>query len=765
MEIYLDANATTHTLSCASAAAAAAMDNNFGNPSSIHSAGLRARAVVDKARAVARRTLGAHSGEIVFLSGATEGIQTAVLSAVCAIRQGRCVYGAHQDSRAADLLLYGATEHHVVPEAIHHWNRVTGLNMQVLAIPVDHEGRHDLHWLHAHAARAALVCTMAANNETGVISDLQAIAQVLAASDALWIVDGVQALGKMPLRLNELPIDYAAFSGHKLYAPKGVGFLYVREAAPFTPLMMGGGQEGALRSGTENVTGIAALGAVLAELETGQTFRSHETLCAYRDRLVCALHDAFTDVVFNAPLDAALPTTLNFSVPGLDSKLLLDLFDAAGISVSAGSACSASKAKPSHVLQAMGLPQWQIESAVRMSFGPASDEAFIEHACRGIRECGEALRQSGILATEKPQHVPAPERLTRFVVNGACCYVVADVDSSRCVIVDPLPELTHQLLQWLRCHRYTLVAVLDTHSHGDHVSSAQQLRQAAQELQGESAEVDSLGWPRGLERITLGSLHLSKLAIPGHTADSTAYFLEDQDRLCFAFLGDTIMPGALGRSDFAQSEPLAFGSSLRKLKRALRPDTLILPGHDYNGSIACTLNTECANQPLLRQVLRGSLDAKAFADAKAALECDLGLTQYQTMACGASVQGLRQASEAQLSWTELEALRAQSPQVVMIDLREPYERSLGQCQLPAFTANMKRQFVPLSGILNAVPGWLDLIARVPLVFFCRSGSRSAQVADALRRLGYSQAWSIAGGIALAPRESLSNQSFREPRAA
>jgi cysteine sulfinate desulfinase/cysteine desulfurase-like protein len=246
------------------------------------------------------------------------------------------------------------------------------------------------------APRAAMVCTMAANNETGAISDLDGIARVLRASGskACWMVDCVQALGKLPLDLANTRIDYAPFSGHKLHAPKGIGILYVRDGAPYTPLMIGGGQEGGQRSGTENMAGIAALGAVLAALEEGTTFRTHAELAAMRDRLAAALRDAFPGIVFNAPFEHTLPTTLNVAVPGVSSKDLLDLFDAAGVRVSAGSACSAAKAAPSYVLDAMGLPLWRSGGAVRLSIGPLADDAFIDAACARIRRCGEALRTS-----------------------------------------------------------------------------------------------------------------------------------------------------------------------------------------------------------------------------------------------------------------------------------------------------------------------------------------------------------------------------------
>ncbi len=392
MDIYLDANATTPVLAQAQAAALRAMAQEFGNPSSAHGTGLKARALLDEVRACARRVLGAPSGQLLFVSGATEGLHTAVLSALVALR-GR---------DDVDGLLYGATEHKAVPEALAHWNALLGLGLEVRAIPVGSDGRHDLAWLRAHAPRAGLVCTMAANNETGVVSDLDGIAAALAGSPALWLVDSVQALGKLPLALAQRPIDYAAFSGHKLYAPKGTGLLYVREGAPFTPLMTGGGQEAALRAGTENMAGIAALGAVLAALEGGGVFQDGATLERFRDQLAAALVQALPGLRFNAPPTLCLPTTLNFSVPGLQASLLLNLFDAAGVRISGGSACSAAKAEPSHVLQAMGLPEAQTTSAVRLSFGPACEAAFIDAACARIRACGEALRSSGLSNNAAP---------------------------------------------------------------------------------------------------------------------------------------------------------------------------------------------------------------------------------------------------------------------------------------------------------------------------------------------------------------------------
>lgn len=422
MDLYLDANATTPVLPAAVEAAVVAMQQHFGNPSSAHAPGRAAQALLAQVRQTARRVLKVpEDGQLVFNSGATEGLQTAVLSALVALRERR----AAGDTRVQHLVV-GATEHKAVPTALAHWNTLLGLHLPVLTLPVDSTGRHDLAWLRQHAPHAGLVCTMAANNETGVVSDLDGIAAVLAqtSSPALWLVDAVQALGKLPLQLARRPIDYATFSGHKLYAPKGVGLLYVRAGAPFTPLMVGGGQEQGLRAGTENLPGIAALGAVLQALEAADAADAEDaghagaasgglhhadTLVAHRAQLVHTLRQAFPNVVFNAEPAHSLPTTLNLSLPGALGPLWMQALAAAGLQVSGGSACSAALAVAgSPVLAAMGLPAWQVASAVRLSFGAADSAATIHEACRRLQACGESLQALQRAASGGACKAPAP---------------------------------------------------------------------------------------------------------------------------------------------------------------------------------------------------------------------------------------------------------------------------------------------------------------------------------------------------------------------
>jgi len=662
-EIYLDSNATTCVLPAAVAAARQAMEQGYGNPSSTHATGLQAKAMMDGVRRRASGLLGVGDGRLMFNSGATEGIQTAVLSALCALRERR-----DAGKRIGSLLLYGATEHKAVPESLAHWNRLLGLNLEVRKLPVDAQGRHDLQALDALIGDAAMLCTMAANNETGVVSDLSAIAQLLQerGADAYWMVDCVQALGKLKLNLAATRIDYAPFSGHKLYAPKGIGMLYVRAGAPFTPLMMGGGQEAGLRSGTENMAGIAALGAVLAALDDGKTFRSHADLASFREQLVASLERAFPGIVFNMPFDLSLPTTLNFSVPGLSSKELLDLFDAARVRVSSGSACSAAKALPSYVLEAMHVPQWRASSAIRLSFGPLIDTATVSAACARIERCGEALRSSCLLPSAL---APSPQDgIIQLSVDGQCTWLLSDAASASCVVIDPAAALVPRLAAFIRCQHLALRAIVHTTAPADHGAARLALLQELQIEQVGHVDIDgelALGQQR-LRRIECGATHV--------------YLLEQR----FAFIG-TLAPAAL--------TPL--------LDAALLTQDTVLCASGDDGSICGTVRT--------------------------------------------AREGEAAASALQLDAAALPAFLRQHPDAILVDVREAYEHAA--CAGTVFEGCEVRS-VPLSRLAGQVAAWLQQPQR-PLVFFCRSGNRSARAAACLRRLGHGAAWQLDGGMAMA----------------
>ena len=688
-ELYLDGNATTPVLPAALAAATEAMAQGFGNPSSTHATGLRAKAMLDAVRVRARRVVGAGTGRLMFNSGATEGIQTAVLSALCALRERR-----DAGLPIGALLLYGATEHKAVPESLAHWNRLLGLNLELRQLPVDSDGRHDLDALRALAGQAALLCTMAANNETGVVSDLAGIERVLAdsASAAYWLVDCVQALGKLGLELAATRIDYAPFSGHKLYAPKGVGMLYVRAGAPFTPLIVGGGQESGQRSGTENMAGIAALGAVLAALEDGATFRSHAQLAALRERLAASLRRALPGVVFNMPFAHTLPTTLNFSVPGLASKELLDLFDAACVRVSSGSACSAAKALPSYVLDAMHLPAWRSAAAIRLSFGPLIDDATVSAACARIEQCGAALRASCLLPYEPAPVAAARDGVLQLGADGASTWLVADAASASCAIIDPLPALTARLAAYVQCQGYRVAALLYTSAPLDGGAARQTLIEQLGGHFGPAPGAGALGWPAGAgAALALGAQSLARVA----AGVGQAYYLLGADTVANADTDTGLAPAAVRFAFTGQLGVDALDAAL------IDPGTLLCPARDEQGLVCSTLRAE-----------RGAAPAPAGG--------------------------------MHLEAAALEAFLLSHPDAVLVDVREAYEHAAGS---RATLGGRGALSVPLSRLAAHLDGWLRATP-VPLVFFCRSGNRSAKAAACLRRLGYPTAWHVSGGMAL-----------------
>lgn len=710
-DLYLDANATTPVLPLAQMAAQQMMGANFGNPSSTHSSGLRARAVLDNAHKVAQLVLGAPDARVFFTSGATEGIQTAVLSALNALCEQRA---ANPTEPGPNLLLYGATEHKAVPEALRHWNRLLRLDCEIMAIPVNREGLHDLDFIRTHAPHAALVCTMAVNNETGIISDLDGIAKAMEGSGALWLVDSVQALGKQVLQLANTRIDYASFSGHKLYAPKGIGLLYVRPGVPFTPLMVGGGQESAQRGGTENLPGIAAFGAVLQALHEGNgVFHSHEQQEQFRSRLTNAVRQAFPDVVFNAPIDNSVATTLNFSVPGLSSKEMLDLFDAAGIRVSSGSACNSNKVVRSFVLEAMGLEPWRTAAAVRMSFGPASSEAEINDACLRIVQAGHAIRNTCLLFggenSENDAQTPA-DGLIRLMYDSGCSWIAADHAHGCCVIIDPLPELAERIARWVACRNLQVLAVLATDdSHSPCCAALRQL--LLPRIPAGLIDTDQLGWPVADAASDTASL-LRLLTLPDGNKMKALQFgshvllqLPDANEPHAAYLLGHASEHEHGAQLAAQDVRFAFiGDSFSnpdkkpQLAKLVSPRTLLLAAHDYWQEFATTLE----------------------ADTLPASVCD----------------------EINLAAQQIDHFLLEHPAAWVVDVREAYEHGMGS---GVFSCPVRN--APLSRLPQYIGDWLQN-PQQELLFVCRSGARSSLAAACLRRLGHRNTWHLAGGLAL-----------------
>ncbi|MDE3272145.1 aminotransferase class V-fold PLP-dependent enzyme [Pseudoalteromonas sp. G4] len=432
--IYLDANATTPVYSDIAKEVMHCMEVEFGNPSSSHITGLKAKRLMEDTRNLGKKLIGTEKGRLLFTSGATEGIQTSVVSALIAAK-------SHNIEKP--VLLYGATEHKAVPNTLKHWNELLEINAEVIAIPVDSKGILDHDFIAQHIENALMICTMIVNNETGATQDIAALDKVIRDNNpnVFWMVDCVQGLGKQALNLDKTSINYAPFSGHKLYAPKGIGFLYLSENAPLTPFIAGGGQESGARSGTENLPGIAGLKKLFELMldNTNNVFKPLETLKRYRADLAEALSYTFDEIVFNNDFDVSVPTTLNFSVANIAGSEVMNLFDAASIRVSAGSACS-SGAASSFVLDAMNLAPWQSENAIRLSFGPMATEQEINNACERIRSLKDKLANACMLF-ERSKETPCAVGVNQYVLNNEIMYVIVNESLNALLINAKTSEL------------------------------------------------------------------------------------------------------------------------------------------------------------------------------------------------------------------------------------------------------------------------------------------------------------------------------------
>ncbi|KIO36787.1 aminotransferase class V-fold PLP-dependent enzyme [Shewanella sp. cp20] len=748
-QIYLDANATTPVLPQAAKAALGAMEELFGNPSSSHITGLKAKSLMEQTRLRAKQLLGSGQGKLIFTSGATEGIQTAILSALIKAK-------ASLEPNRQYSLLYGATEHKAVPNSLAHWNDLLEIGAQLKAIPVDEHGELDRDFIAKEVPNALMICTMAVNNETGVYQDLDALDTCIRQHnpEVFWMVDCVQALGKRPLALAQTSIDYAPFSGHKLYAPKGIGLVYIRDGAPFTPFIAGGGQEGGLRSGTENLPGMAALNEVFAMLlaEQDSAFYGHATLKGYREQLAQALRRAFPTLVFNHSFDNSVPTTLNFAVPGFSSKEIMDLFDAANIRVSSGSACS-SKVTRSFVLDAMGLPAWQSESAIRLSFGPAMTQAEVDQACERIQSAANALGNSCLtlsgndaLTDKQPLN-----GLVQLKSGSSCSWIYADQQSKQAVVIDPLPELSSRIDTLLQCQQLTPIAFIDTHGHADHVS--ERLELATRYLPEQSS--DHLGWPeahqiteigaRPAQMISLGALSLVKLATPGHTNDSISLLLcSPQGEVIYAFCGDLVLMGSLGRTNFDTSCAKQMYNSLKLLHSLIGDDTLLCPSHDYNNEFTTSFAAEFRVNPLLNETINGALSMTQFEQHKARLDTHLRDEAGSEIICGAYSGDCDKAKVKEYDSQTLRLQVGQSPEIKLLDIREPHEYAL-QHELGALGEQTIN--VPMTRLVQFVQEHKQE-SDAEWVLVCRSGSRSLVAAQALHRLGFNKIAHLKGGYAL-----------------
>ena len=382
--IYLDYNATTPLCEAAREAMLPYLDRHFGNPSSVHAAGRETRAAIDNARDELAGLLRIKPNEIVFTSGGTESCNLAVFGLVRSPGQSGLPAVA---SAKTGHVISARTEHHAVLNTIEHLEKHEGFDVTWLNISRD--GLIDLDQL-ADAIRSEtrLVSIMTANNETGVIQPMREISQICRERGVLLHSDMVQSFGKIATDLSL--VDAASFAAHKFYGPKGAGFLFLRSGLSIQPIMFGGAHENERRPGTENVAAIVGMAAA-AEWTEQEHDKEQEREKILRDELWSRIAQNVPDAKQNGANAPRLANTLNVSLLGIDSEMLLIALDLEGVCASSGSACMVGSVVASHVLLAMGLPMEHARSAVRFSLGKWTMAAEIEATGNAVRKIVDRL--------------------------------------------------------------------------------------------------------------------------------------------------------------------------------------------------------------------------------------------------------------------------------------------------------------------------------------------------------------------------------------
>jgi cysteine desulfurase len=364
MRIYLDNSATTRVDDLVLEAMLPFLRDNFGNASSIHTFGQEARAAVETARGEVADLLNADSREIVFTSGGTEADN----SALWGVFRSGYKPGRH--------IITTRIEH---PAVLQTCKQLEAAGAEVTVLPVSANGRVDPQQV-AAALRGdtILISVMHANNETGVIQPVREIAEIARARGVLVHTDAVQSAGKIPVDVKHFGVDFLSISGHKFHGPKGVGALYVRKGVKFAPFMTGGSHERKRRAGTENVPGIAGIGAA-ARLARERLVEFDRCVGTLRDRLEREAMANVSGVRVNGA-EPRLPNVTNMSFEGIEGEAAVIALDLEGIAVSTGSACSSGSLEPSHVLTAMGLRPNVVQSSLRFSLCYHTSESDIERA-------------------------------------------------------------------------------------------------------------------------------------------------------------------------------------------------------------------------------------------------------------------------------------------------------------------------------------------------------------------------------------------------
>ena len=375
--IYADHAATTKISRTAVNAMISAMENSYGNPSSIHQIGMAANDALQTAREQIARCLGCMPKEIFFTSGGTESDNQAIVSAA--------MLGAKQNKRH---IISTAFEHHAV---LHTLRRLKEQGFEIQLLDVGAEGNITAAQVEeAIRPDTCLVTVMFANNEIGSILPIVEIGEVCRAHGVLFHTDAVQAAGHIPVNVKKQNIDMLSLSAHKFHGPRGIGALYVKRGIELTSLMEGGGQERGKRPGTENLPAIMGMAAALKE-ECSLMEENAARVAAMRDRLLQGLFQIPYSIL-NGPRDNRLPGNVNFCFEGVSGESLLLLLDSKGICASSGSACASGALDPSHVLLALGLAPEIAQGSLRISLDISNTEEEIDYMLEVIPQVVEQLR-------------------------------------------------------------------------------------------------------------------------------------------------------------------------------------------------------------------------------------------------------------------------------------------------------------------------------------------------------------------------------------
>ncbi|GBE30351.1 cysteine desulfurase [bacterium BMS3Bbin04] len=379
--IYLDHSATTPVDPGVADVVQQTMLENWGNPSSKYQVGNAAKVVLQKAREQVAGLINAPAADLFFTSGGTEADNLAIIGTM---------HAARSDGRG-DHFITDAIEHSAVLHAAEALERE---GFRITILPVNEGGFVEADSLrNAITDDTALISIMQVNNEIGSIQPLDKLVALAKEHDVLFHTDAVQGYGKIPLDVDTLPVDLVSMSSHKIYGPKGVGALYVRDGVKIAARQFGGGQEQGLRTGTENMPGIAGFGAA-AELCAQKMVSDAERINALRIQFMEWIgEEVGGDLILNGSPENRIYLNLNLRFPGVEAESLLLALDLDGIAVSTGSACSSGSTKPSHVLSAIGLSDEEAHSSLRLTLGRSSDEENLKYAASCIGKHVKRLRE------------------------------------------------------------------------------------------------------------------------------------------------------------------------------------------------------------------------------------------------------------------------------------------------------------------------------------------------------------------------------------